>query len=175
MVKRCIMIFPHFNNLQLINDIRSKYDPLAEHVSPHITLVFPFESNISTDKLKEHIENIVSGMMPFDIKLNGVTPSTSLGNYLFLNIIEGRNKIVELHKKLYSDILEGFYPKWLSSTEFLPHMTVGNINDSEAFNNAVEETKNIDAVFETNVDMVSVEIIAENEDSIIELNVPLRN
>lgn len=100
------MIFPHFKNMQLIDDIRSKYDPLAKHVRPHITLFFPFESNLNTGKIKEHISNVISGIMPFDIKLNGITPSTSLGNYLFLNIIEGHNQIVELHKRLYSGILE---------------------------------------------------------------------
>lgn len=173
MIKRCIMIFPHFGNMQLIDNIRKKYDPLAEHVRPHITLVFPFESNLNTDKLKEHIENVISGIMPFDIRLSRITPSTSFGNYLFLNIIEGLNQIVELHKRLYNDILEEFYPRWLSVGEFLPHMTVGNINDSEAFNKAVEETKYIDDMFESTVDMISVEIIDENENSIIEINVSL--
>lgn len=86
MIKRCIMIFPYFGNVEIIDDIRKKYDPLSEHVRPHITLVFPFESDIEASKLKEHIENVISGMMPFDIKLSGITPSTSFGSYLFLNI-----------------------------------------------------------------------------------------
>jgi hypothetical protein len=38
------MIFPHFGNMQLIDNIRSNYDPLAEHVRPHITLVFPLKA-----------------------------------------------------------------------------------------------------------------------------------
>lgn len=40
------MIFPKFENIKIIDEIRDKYDPLANHVRPHITLVFPFESNI---------------------------------------------------------------------------------------------------------------------------------
>ena len=40
--KRTIMIFPQFENINLINEIREKYDPLAKHVSPHISLVFTF-------------------------------------------------------------------------------------------------------------------------------------
>jgi 2'-5' RNA ligase len=113
-------------------------------------------------------------MDPFHIKLRGITPSTLFGNYLFLNIIEGSNQIVELHKRLYSYILKGFYPKWLSGRDYLPHMTVGNINDLETFYKAVEETKNIDDVFQTTVEMISVEIIDENEDSTIEIEVSLR-
>ena len=168
------MIFPYFKNMQLIDDIRKKYDLLAEHVRPHIILVFPFESDIDTNKLKEHIENTVSSMKQFNIALSGITPSTSFGNYLFLNVREGSNQIFEMHKGLYNGILREFYPIWLNDTEFIPHMTVGNISDVEAFNRAIEKTKNIDHAFETTVETVSVEIIDENEDSIIELNIPLR-
>ena len=174
MIKRCIMIFPHFKNEQLIDSIRKKYDPIANQVRPHITLVFPFESNIETSKLKEHIETMVWDINPFHITLRGITPSSLGGNYLFLNIKEGNSQIIEIHKRLYGRILNEFCPPWLRDIEFLPHMTVGCISDLEAFENAIEETKNIDDIFETTVESISVEIIDENEDSIIELNVPLR-
>ncbi|MBU3130698.1 2'-5' RNA ligase family protein [Clostridium tagluense] len=173
MIKRCIMIFPHFENQQRIDDIRKKYDPLSECVRPHITLVFPFESEIDTNKLKEHIETMLLDVKAFHINLNEITASTVAGNYLFLNIKEGNAQIVEIHKRLNKGILKEFYPQWLKEIDFLPHMTVGSISDLNAFKMAVEETKNIDDVFETIVNTISVEIIDENEDSIIELNIPL--
>ncbi|CEK32658.1 2'-5' RNA ligase superfamily (plasmid) [[Clostridium] sordellii] len=40
MKNRCIMIFPKFNNIEIINKIRKQYDPLFEKVQPHITLIF---------------------------------------------------------------------------------------------------------------------------------------
>jgi 2'-5' RNA ligase len=120
------MIFPHFKNERLIDDIREKYDPLAEHVRPHITLVFPFDSDIETTKLKEHIVNVASNIKTFSITLSGITPSISIGNYLFLNIKEGNTQINEIHKRLYKGILKEVYPEWLNDTGFLPHMTVGN-------------------------------------------------
>ena len=43
---RTIMIFPQFNNIEIIDGIRDRYDPLAKLVRPHITLVFPFESEM---------------------------------------------------------------------------------------------------------------------------------
>ncbi len=168
------MIFPHFKNIQVIEDIRKKYDPLAEHVKPHITLVFPFESHIETSKLEEHMKNMTSDIRPFDIVLGGITPSASFGNYLFLNIIEGNKQIAEIHKRLYCGILKEFYPAWLNNTDFMPHMTIGNISDSEAFNRAVDATKNFVEIFKTTVNTISVEIIDENEDSTIELNIPLK-
>jgi 2'-5' RNA ligase len=174
MIKRCIMIFPRFRNIQLINDIRSKYDPLAQHVKPHITLVFPFESDIETNKLKEHIETAMSGIKPFHIILSGITPVRSFGYYLFLNIKEGNAKIIEIHKKLYNGILKEIYPQWLKDKDFLPHMTVGAFTDLNNFKEAIEQTRNIETTFETTVNTISVEIIDENEDSFIELNITLR-
>lgn len=175
MLKRCIMIFPKFKNEHVVDAIRKKYDPLAEHVRPHITLVFPFESDIETDKLENHIETMVSGIRPFELTLSGITPSISpVGNCLFLNIKEGAMEIIELHKRLYKGILNEFHPEWLKNVEFLPHMTVGCISDLDDFKKAVEETKNIAEGFETTAQSIGVEIIDENEDSIIELNILLK-
>lgn len=41
---RTIMIFPEFEEMEIIDEIREKYDPLARLVRPHITIVFPFIS-----------------------------------------------------------------------------------------------------------------------------------
>ncbi len=54
--RRTIMIFPQFENIDIIDEIREKYDPLANHVRPHITLVFTFESSLTSIELKEHLE-----------------------------------------------------------------------------------------------------------------------
>lgn len=54
------MIFPQFKNVNIIDDIRKKYDPLANHVRPHITLVFTFESNLTSIELKEHLKKVLS-------------------------------------------------------------------------------------------------------------------
>ncbi|GKU28576.1 2'-5' RNA ligase family protein [Clostridium folliculivorans] len=77
MLKRCIMIFPEFENPKIIDNIRDKYDPLANHVRPHITLVFPFESDIKTDDLRTHISSVLSEIRPFEIILNKITPTNS--------------------------------------------------------------------------------------------------
>jgi hypothetical protein len=37
--KRDILIFPKFDNIDIINEVRNKYDRLANLVNPHITLV----------------------------------------------------------------------------------------------------------------------------------------
>lgn len=173
MKKRCIMIFPKFENIKTIDEIRDKYDPLAKNVEPHITLVFPFESDIVTEDLREHLLTVASKVNPFEFILQGITPVKSHGNYLFLGVKKGNEEIIKLHEKLYTGILESSYPRWLKSGEFLPHMTVGQLKDDESFEVAINETKNIDDCFKTIVDEISIEIIDENENSIIELTIPL--
>lgn len=170
MHKRCIMIFPKFHNMKIIDNIREKYDPLAKHVRPHITLVFPFISDITTEDLRSHICKCLSGSNTFPIMLKGVISTTYTGNYLFLNIVHGKEEIIELHKKLYCGILEEFMPEWLRTGNYFPHMTIGNIEGNELFKSAIEETKDFCESFETTVHGISVEIIDENEDSIIDFN-----
>jgi 2'-5' RNA ligase len=168
------MIFPKFHNIEVIDKIREQFDPLSNHVRPHITLVFPFESSISTSNLKEHISTALSDVAPFNIELNKVIPNNNFGRYLFLNVQKGNHAIIELHKKLYTGIVQEYYPKWLKETRFLPHMTVGSFDNDEEFHAAIEATQDINDTFKTTVNEISVEIIDENEDSIIEMTISLK-
>lgn len=166
------MIFTQFTNIEKINELRRKYDPAVDSVAPHITLVFPFESNIADLKIKRHIEKNIQGIKPFKVKLKGISAENK--NYLFLNVIEGKEELTELHNRFYSDILEKFKPEFLTTTEFKPHLTVGKVDDNEKFIQAVKDTKNFDEVFETVVNKITVEIIGENQESIIEAEVDFR-
>ena len=168
------MIFPEFDNIKIIDEVREKYDPLASRVRPHITLVFPFYSDIGSDKLKEHIEYVLLNTGSLKIILKGITPVQSFGNYLFLNIEIGREEIYTIHKKLYTGILEPYFPQWLRDGKYYPHMTVGKIENEEEYKAAILEVDDISDTFETMVNRISVEIIDENQDSIIEMEIELR-
>jgi 2'-5' RNA ligase len=173
MVERCIMVFPKFDNMEIIDSIRDKYDPLAHHVRPHITLVFPFRSDISTEELKTHMEFVLSGLKPFKITLQGITPVKSFGNYLFLEITEGKDEIVEIHERLYTGLLESIHPQWMKVGGYHPHMTVGKIEGEEEYKAAIGYVEHINDIFCTVVEKVSVEVIDENEDSLIEIEISL--
>ncbi len=174
MLKRCIMIFPKFSNMGIIDEIRRKYDPLESHVKPHITLVFPFKNNITYSEIRNHIENVLSSIKPFSLKLKGIKPFRYNGNYLFLNINKGNDEIIEISKKLYTGVLEQYIPNWFKLVSYQPHMTVGKIEKEDEYLLAIEDTKRITESFETIVDMLSVEIIDENEDSLIEMEIELK-
>ena len=103
MRERTIMIFPKFNNMEIIDSIRKKYDPLADLVRPHITLVFPFHSDITDAELGSHIENAISGISPFSLHPAGIfKQEDAFGNYLFLDVKEGKKELIRLHDRLYS-------------------------------------------------------------------------
>lgn len=174
MKNRCILIFPKIENMGAIHAIREKYDPAANKVAPHITLVFPFESSIRKSDLKEHMIKVLSNVKPFKVTLSGITGDELFGKFLFLNVKRGKKAITDLHKRLYTGILKEFLPVWIENGPFLPHMTVGKIDDREEFEAALNETKAMTECFEATVRTISVEIIEENGDSTIEMEVDLK-
>ncbi len=56
MALRTVMIFPKFDNIELIDDIRKQYDPLADVIRPHITIVFPFDMDVTNEELLQILE-----------------------------------------------------------------------------------------------------------------------
>lgn len=165
---RAIHIFPEFSNVQSINAIRSKYDPLARLIPPHVTLVFPFESDDSTEMLVEHVQESMTGVKPFRLVMTGVTGAE--GEYLFLNVKVGNDQIIQLHDKMYTGLLKRYLYRALTYT---PHLTVGRVKDRQRFESALAETENLYEIYETTVHQVVIERIGENEDSIIETLVAL--
>ena len=76
--KRCILIFPKFKNIDLIQKIRNKYDPLANLIAPHITLVFPFSDDISNEDLISKLTSLLKILNHSQLTLK---------EYLYLMII----------------------------------------------------------------------------------------
>lgn len=167
MVKeRTIMIFPHFDNIEIINRIRKEYDPLAEKVLPHITLVFPFSSEYSNDELTEWLGTALKDIRPFQLRMSGFSKREDrFGNYLFLNVIKGKDEIINIHNILYNGILKKFYMDY----PYNPHMTVGKLNTNIDMDKAFIKMEQYTNTFETVVDTISIEMIGENEESIIEV------
>jgi len=167
------MIFPELSNIHLIDNIRDKYDPLSRLVRPHITLVFPFKSDISCAALHSHVESVLSHFRPFALTLQDIIPVKSYGNYLYLRIVEGSDQVTSIHKMLYTGILEPHKPKWLSTSLYYPHMTVGKIEGEEQYKNAIQETQSFTMSFNSYIEKVSVEIIGEDQSSDIEFEISL--
>lgn len=159
--KRDILIFPKFENINKIQELRNKYDPLANLIAPHITIVFPFSDNISNEELIKKITNLLKYFKPFTIVFKGI--SLSQDNYIFLNCIQGNQEIIELHNEIYKQIITSHSKK---SSKYIPHITLGRSND-------IHELDSFDYEFKTVVDEISIELIGEHEESIIIKNIKL--
>ncbi len=161
---RTIMIFPKFENIDVINDIRKKYDPLADLVLPHITLVFPFDSELTNEELNLHLKECLSDIKPFKMELEGFGKQiNNYGNYLLLNVVQGIDEIKNIHNRLYKGKLKQFDPGY----DYIPHMTVGKVSTLELLNKAFDAVSNYSDKFSTVLKKISVEMIGDQEESII--------
>jgi 2'-5' RNA ligase len=161
--KRDILIFPKFDNISKIQEIRNKYDELASLVSPHITVVFPFIDNMSDEELIEQLSTLLKERSSFCVTFKGI--SLSDDNYIFLNCTKGNDIIINLHDEIYKKILPNHLKK---SIPYVPHITLGQFTDIDGLSYFD------DYEFTTIIDEISVELIGDNEESIIIKNIKLK-
>ncbi len=167
-MKRSILLFPSFQNLSIIQDIRNRFDPLSKYISPHITLVFPFESDMNREELTSHLHKALTGIKRFSIMLKDITGDKD--GYMLLNVKKGNDQIIEIHDRLYSGLLKRFLTRRLT---YCPHLTVGRLFDKTSFDQAVMDLANVSESFEALIDTVYVERIGEDDTSNIECSFPL--
>ncbi len=168
MTNRAIVIFPHFNNLKLIDEIREKYDPLFNYIAPHLTLVFPFQSELKTKELSDHMEKQLKEVGPFELIAKGITGASD--GYVFLDVKIGNDKMIELHDKLYKGILKPYHNRFIP---YIPHITIAKITDENEYSNVVRALSDFDVEFKTVVDKITIEIIADSEKSLFEFEYKL--
>lgn len=164
-MRRTIMIFPEFENSHVIDKIRAKYDPLADLVRPHITLVFPFEGQFGNDTLKRVLDRRLEGIEPFELCVRGISSQKGYMGYyyLFLDIVKGAEEITKIHDALY----ENEFRHYDLGSGYFPHITVGKLPSKELLDEALEDIRDMNDEFRTTVKKISVEMIGENEESII--------
>jgi 2'-5' RNA ligase len=139
-----IVIFPKYDNQFLIDQQRNQFDPLVSVLDPHHTLVFSFESDLSLEQLQAHIQLVIQGILPIEIQLQRNTGSE--GEYLFSNLKHGNNQIIEMHDRLYTGLNESHL---IRDHTYIPHLTVGRLNNKAEFLTALEYMQKMNAVFDT--------------------------
>ena len=162
-INRAIVLFPNFSNLHLIHEIRETHDPLYNFIAPHLTLVFPFQSELSKEKLIEHLEKQFKELCPFELMARGITGASD--GYVFLDVKAGNDHVIELHDKLYSGLLKPYHNRYIPYT---PHITVAKLKDEKTQREVVEELIEFDAEFRAVIDKITIEIIDGPEKSILE-------
>jgi 2'-5' RNA ligase len=97
---------------------------------------------------------------PFTLRLQGVTGNG--GEYLFLNVKQGNDEIIRIHDLLYTGILKEYYFREVS---FIPHITIGRLQSKKDFRQALLQTRKVDSTFETKINSVCCEVIADDDQS----------
>jgi 2'-5' RNA ligase len=151
--KRVVVAFPRIESAvewTQVMSVRSRFDPLAGKIAPHLTLVFPFEDPMSDSALEQHLRSAVSELQGFAITLREVTLHEN--EYLFLNVKRGNGALIVLHDILYGGALAAHRVRMHT---FVPHLTVGRLspNDIAA---ALEATSGLTSAIHAKVDSVSV-------------------
>lgn len=168
-MKRAIILFPKFDSKGVLREIRKQYDPLADFIEPHITVVFPFDGGSPADELKWHLSKTMRGFHRFEVRLQGFTGDFRDG-YLFLNIKKGNDSIIALHDKLYTGMLKNFL---FRSVTYCPHLTVGRLPNRMEFDRAIDRLSGYQEKFETVIDKIFVENIDGTEHAKTEFSLEL--
>lgn len=167
---RTIMIFPEFDNVEVIDKIREQYDPLAKLVHPHITIVFPFDSDKSNEDLEVLLEKRLQSVEPFELEMKGVSRhEDKSGNYLFLEVIQGEKELCHIHDILY----QNEFSEYDLGLPYIPHITIGKLSERYKLDEAYNKVKDMSETYRTIINKVSVEMIGDNEESIIVAEIDL--
>ena len=77
-----------FYNMDIINNIRNKYDRLANKIEPHITLAFPFKDDMSNEDLINKLSELLKNYSSFEVTFNITSESHSLNTGTTISLRE---------------------------------------------------------------------------------------
>jgi 2'-5' RNA ligase len=108
--------------LESVQKFREKWDPLASKVPPHVTLVHPFETDLGSKLVVEHIQKTFT-LSTHEFEL--AQPEWTEG-YALLPVVHA--ELSSLRQKLYSGILKHFHkPEY----PYSPHITIGRYQNAQ--------------------------------------------
>ena len=143
--------------------LRKKYDPQADFIGPHLTLMFPVRESVGEDNLARHLRGVLGGRRPFPIRLQGFQKSWD--GYLFLMVREGGADMTDLHGEIYTGLLADYRKE---GVPFVPHLTLGAFaggeNESAA---ALEEAERLDLDYRCVLDKVHLVKINDERTRIV--------
>jgi len=110
---------------RFVTPLRERYDPLYNQISPHITLIYPFETDRPLDELAGIIRAEAESFKPIGLKL------TSIGDFypripkIYWNVDKNEH-LCELYYRLYSSLgvaipYKSYQPHVTVAREISPH------------------------------------------------------
>ena len=123
--RRAIVWFPPFPMDSPIEPFRRRFDPLADALPAHVTLVFPFPTNLTVVQLASHIRRIVGNWPSLPVSFRDI--ESILDEFVLLMVRDRADAVIALHDKLYRGILKAYLR---DDIPYLPHVTIGRLTGS---------------------------------------------
>jgi 2'-5' RNA ligase len=148
----CGVIFVSEQVEKAIRGAYDKHNPISSHVRPHLTLLFPSETELRPGEIYAHLERIASETVRFNVGFNGVKlrPEDLLA---YLDISEGANRLRLLNRKLYGGEFEELLDV---GRPFYPHLTLGRFETEVDMNRAYHELKDFDLTLDFTAERLSL-------------------
>jgi 2'-5' RNA ligase len=119
MNRRCIFLTPATAQWDRLQRLRLSFDPLAEKLPPHITVVFPFRSPWPREQLAAVLERHASALpIPFSLG-----PPAARDGWLQFPLARGAAEVARLHDAIHGDLPAGLR----ADLPYVPHLTFGRI------------------------------------------------
>lgn len=120
--RRAIVWFPPFPLDAPIEAFRRRHDPLADALPAHVTLVFPFPTNLTVTQIGSHIRRIVGNWPALPVTFRDV--ESIVDEFVVLMLRERSDAMIALHDKLYRGILKSHLRE---DIPYQPHVTLGRV------------------------------------------------
>ncbi len=144
------VIWPDSQTQASVDKIRKQYDPHFGLIAPHITIIFPADTEIALDEIVTRLANAVKGFRPFTARLDRVSSVNLLAsewpaetaallaypnavNAIFLLTGEGSREILELKKRL-----AGAVGLDTPLVDYPPYLTLGQTLSQPAYDAALQ-------------------------------------
>lgn len=160
-----ILSFPNLVEIEKIQEIRGKYDPLFDKIRPHVTFVFPIKTE--EDKLVEATKKASNMFKKFYVKTGDIKHQNK---FLYLDIIDQENKITKIHEFLYE---QNIPDNRIKELKYYPHITIGVLSDEYEAKKVAEENKNEIPVSKILIDKISIERIEKDDSSTVIFEIEL--
>lgn len=168
-MKKVIFVEPIIENGEVIEEVFKKYNPDSSFVNPHICLVFPFESDLSTEIIDSIFQKVLPKYKDFNINLNSLSISyEGNNNFLFLNVIDENNILKKISEELYAYLgsnakLKGVYT---------PHITIGKSKSIQEIESIHDIAANLlTGSFKAHITSIYSKILVKDEHG----NISLKN
>ena len=111
--------FPHFDGIERVEAFRTRHDPMARKIRAHLTLVFPFGTNLTRLQLETHVRRVASKWPPIPVTFRAVRMHAN--EFVFLMASRGATSVTALHEALYTRSLR---PHLRPEFAYEPHVTL---------------------------------------------------